>query len=289
MSAARCALRAGLLVALAAASGSGMAQATRPTIDIPQGGVARWTGHAAETCGIYGKRFAAIDAVCYYPIDMKAKPGKHEVALIDQDGVQHLGWLNVGKVDFEKFDLTLPDDTYVKVSPENQARHLEERKRVLALFAKEAGERRFSLPLGPPATDAPLQTDDIDFGAIRVFNGERESQHTGADFPVGAGTAVKAVANGTVVLAEEQFFTGNTVVIDHGAGLFSMNFHLDELKAAVGDEVKRGQTVGTVGSTGRSTGPHLHLGFRWHGARVDPRLLLNRSTALPDLGAMETD
>lgn len=282
-------LLAGLLALLAGPLTDASAQDARPAIEVPQGGVARWTGRAAATCGIYGKRFEAIDAVCYYPIDMKAKPGKHEVALLDQDGVQHLGWVQVTPVRWEKFDLALPDDTYVKVTPENQARHLQERRRILKLFAATAGERRFSLPLGPPATAAPLQTDDIDFGAIRVFNGERESQHTGADFPIGAGTAVKAVADGAVVLAEEQFFTGNTVVVDHGAGLFSMNFHLAELRAAVGDTVKRGQTVGTVGSTGRSTGPHLHLGLRWQGARVDPRLLLNRSTALPDLGAVEED
>jgi murein DD-endopeptidase MepM/ murein hydrolase activator NlpD len=269
---------------LSLAGGMISATASAQEASVNQGGIARWSGYAAESCGMYGKRFAAIDAVCYYPIDMKAKPGKHEVALYDVDGVQKLGWLTVHKVEFEKSDLQLPDDTYVKVSPENLKRHLDERKRVLTLFNAAPTDRKFSLPLGPPATSIKLSSDSMDFGAIRVFNGERESQHTGADFPIPAGTAVKSVAAGTVLLAEEQFFTGNTVFIDHGNGLISMNFHLAEISVKVGDELKRGQTVGTVGSTGRSTGPHLHLGLRWHAKRIDPRMLLHPTTELPDLG-----
>jgi murein DD-endopeptidase MepM/ murein hydrolase activator NlpD len=250
---------------------------------VNQGGIARWSGYAAATCGMYGKRFSAIDSVCYYPIDMKAKPGKHEVALYDVDGQQKLGWVTVNKVEFEKTELQLPDDTYVKVSAENLERHLAERKRVLALLNAAPTERKFSLPLGPPATAVKLTSDSMDFGAIRVFNGERESQHTGADFPIDAGTPVKSVADGTVMLAEEQFFTGNTVFIDHGNGLISMNFHLADIAVKVGDEVSRGESVGKVGSTGRSTGPHLHLGLRWHAKRIDPRMLLHPTTELPDL------
>jgi murein DD-endopeptidase MepM/ murein hydrolase activator NlpD len=77
-----------------------------------------------------------------------------------------------------------------------------------------------------------------------------------------------------VVLAEAHFFGGNSVFIHHGDGLVSMYLHLDRIDVATGDEVDRAQTVGAVGSTGRATGPHLHFGLRWHGARVDPELLL---------------
>lgn len=252
------------------------------TVLVPQGGVARWAGLAADECGFLGKRYPAVDAVCYYPIDFRAKPGVHEIALYDQDGKQHLASVTVEKVDFPKVEIELPDDTYIEVSGENSARHREERQAVLALFDREIGEPRFSLPVAQPAGTLPKSEDD--FGSHRLFNGKKESQHTGRDFPVGAGNPVKAVADGTVVLAAEQFYTGNTVFVDHGGGLISMNFHMADLKVKDGDEVKRGDTLGTIGSTGRSTGPHLHLGFRWLGARIDPLLLLDTPNKLPSIG-----
>ena len=261
---------------------SSAAAAATPNIVVPQGGVGRWDAMAAESCGIFGKKYPAVDSDCYYAVDMKAKVGSHQIVLYDQDGKQHKAALTVAKVEFPKIDITLEDDTYINLSPENAKRHTEERKRVLALFKAEAGPPKFSLPLSPAARRVPKSEDD--FGSLRTFNGTRTSQHTGRDFPVGAGNPVVAVANGTVLLAEEQFFTGNTVFIDHGGGLISMNFHLGEYSVAAGDEVKRGQTIGKIGSTGRSTGPHMHLGFRWANARIDPLLLLESPNALPTVG-----
>lgn len=259
---------------------------TADTVDgvkVPQGGVARWAGAAAESCGFHGKRYPAVDAACYYPVDFRAKPGVHEIALYDQDGKQHMSAITVEAVEFPKVDIELPDDTYIEVSEENRARHIKERREVLALFEREIGEPQFSLPLAQPAGTLPRSEDD--FGSHRTFNGGKaESQHTGRDFPVAEGSPVKAVANGTVVLAAEQFFTGNTVFVDHGGGLISMNFHLAGLDVKAGDEVKRGDVLGKVGSTGRSTGPHLHLGFRWLGARIDPLLLLDTPNTLPSIG-----
>lgn len=90
-----------------------------------------------------------------------------------------------------------------------------------------------------------------------------------------------APADGVVVLAEEQFFAGRAVYLDHGDGLISMSFHLSEIAVAEGQEVKRGQLIGRVGATGRVTGPHLHFGLRWRGARIDPAALLGEPAALP--------
>lgn len=253
-----------------------------PSVVVAQGGVARWAGLAAADCAFMGKRYPAVDAVCYYPIDLHAKSGVHEIAVYDQDHKQHLGSLTVESVEFPEVEITLPDDTFVNVSEANLKRHREERKRVLALFKGKPGPAKFSLPLAQPAATMP--TSENDFGSRRLFNGIRKSQHTGRDAPVALGSAVNAVAEGTVLLAEEQFFTGNTVFIDHGDGLISMNFHMADLAVATGDEVKRGQALGKVGSTGRSTGPHLHLGIRWMGARIDPFLLLDAPTKLPSIG-----
>jgi murein DD-endopeptidase MepM/ murein hydrolase activator NlpD len=85
---------------------------------------------------------------------------------------------------------------------------------------------------------------------------------------------VRAIADGVTALAQEQFLGGRTVVLDHGGGVFSLYMHLQSYRVEEGRRVSRGETIGAVGSTGRSTGPHLHFGVRVTGGRVDPSLLL---------------
>jgi len=140
----------------------------------------------------------------------------------------------------------------------------------------------FSLPFAAPAS--PLPKNENDFGSQRLFNGKLESEHTGRDYPVNEGTPVKAIADGSVVLAEPQFVTGNSVYIDHGDGLISASFHLSAIAVHTGDTVKRGQVIGKVGGTGRASGVHLHLGIRWLTARVDPQPLLEKPLQLHDVG-----
>lgn len=118
----------------------------------------------------------------------------------------------------------------------------------------------------------------------RVFNGKPTSQpHTGIDYPTPVGSSVLAVADGTVVIAEDMFFEGNAVFIDHGNGLISMYFHLSDIDVAGGQEVKKGHILGRVGSTGRATGPHLFFGIRWHDARIDPKFVLEDPRKIPSL------
>jgi biotin carboxyl carrier protein len=112
------------------------------------------------------------------------------------------------------------------------------------------------------------------FGSRSVFNGQARNPHSGADFPSPAGTPVKAPGAGRVVIAKDLYFSGNTVVIDHGLGLFSLLAHLSAIDVQPGATVKAGDIVGKVGATGRVTGPHLHWAVRLAGARVDPMSLL---------------
>ncbi|HTU01222.1 MAG TPA: M23 family metallopeptidase, partial [Candidatus Sulfotelmatobacter sp.] len=112
------------------------------------------------------------------------------------------------------------------------------------------------------------------FGARRIINGESRAPHTGVDFPAAAGTPVLAANAGRVALVADMFFSGRTVVLDHGDGLFTMYFHLQDTVVQPGREVKRGEALGHVGSTGRASGPHLHWGARLTGARIDPNALL---------------
>jgi len=253
-------------------------------VALTQGGVARWAGLAAKDCGIYGQRYPAVDAVCYYPIDLKTPPGRHQIALWDQDGKRHVAFAQVEEGTFAEENIELPPELnrYVDVSPEDAARTARESAEVAKILNGKGGPPQFSLPLAQPAT--PLPKGGEDFGSLRIFNGKVKSLHTGRDYPVTDGSEVKALADGTVLLTADHFLTGNAVYVDHGDGLVSMVFHLKSIAVKDGQVVKRGETLGAVGGTGRATGPHLHVGLRWRGKRVDPASLLADPTALPSVG-----
>jgi len=114
------------------------------------------------------------------------------------------------------------------------------------------------------------------FGNQRVFNGVPKSPHSGTDIAAPEGTAVKASGSGKVVLSgKDYFYTGNMVIIDHGAGLQTIYAHLQKATVKKGDTVKQGDTIGYVGKTGRATGAHLHWGASLNGVRFRPHSLLN--------------
>lgn len=112
------------------------------------------------------------------------------------------------------------------------------------------------------------------FGLRRVINGEPRAPHTGADFSASPGAPVLAANAGIVALVADHFFAGRSVILDHGLGLYTMYFHLQESLVRPGQRVERGQAIARVGSSGRATGPHLHWGARLYGARIDPLELL---------------
>ncbi|WP_257386593.1 M23 family metallopeptidase [Tahibacter caeni] len=263
--------------------------AATPLVTAPQGGVARWDGLKAKECGIYGKRYGAIAGSCYYPVDIRARPGRYQIALWDQEGRRHLGALVVEDAHFPDVDMELPEtlSRYLDVSAEDRARAAEESAAVRQVLSGTLDAPRFTLPLHRPAASLPRSEDD--FGSLRTFNGKHKSLHSGRDYPVGDGNTVRAVADGRVVLAADHFFTGNAVYVDHGGGLVSMNFHLKSISVKTGDEVQRGQAIGKVGATGRATGPHLHMGLRWLGKRIDPALLLEAPSKLPSVSDSHTE
>jgi murein DD-endopeptidase MepM/ murein hydrolase activator NlpD len=112
------------------------------------------------------------------------------------------------------------------------------------------------------------------FGSQRVYRGIPAAFHSGVDVAAGAGAEVVAPADGIVVLAGSPMFSleGNLVIVDHGMGLNSAFLHLASSEVAVGQRLRRGERIGTVGATGRTTGPHLHWSLSWNGARLDPEL-----------------
>ena len=114
------------------------------------------------------------------------------------------------------------------------------------------------------------------FGSQRIYKGgEKGAYHSGIDIAVPTGTPVRAPADGVVILASDHPFTleGNLLMIDHGMGLNSAFLHLSHIDVSVGDHVRQGQVIAESGATGRATGPHLHWGLEWRGARIDPLLV----------------
>jgi murein DD-endopeptidase MepM/ murein hydrolase activator NlpD len=107
-----------------------------------------------------------------------------------------------------------------------------------------------------------------------VLNGQPRGPHNGADFAAGTGTPIHAPAAAVVAYAREFYYSGNTVVLDHGFGLYSTMAHLSAFDVQEGARVDRGALLGKVGATGRVTGPHLHWSVRLLGARIDPESLL---------------
>ena len=156
---------------------------------------------------------------------------------------------------------------FVEPDPEQLKRGQEEQKRLRVIFASVTPDRlwqgSFRIPLDGVASGK-------NFGKRRILNGQAGSPHGGVDLPGVTGTPVYAAQGGRIVLAEELFFSGNTVVIDHGLGIYTLYGHLSEIAVKSGDEVSLGALLGKVGATGRVTGPHLHWGLTVSRARVDP-------------------
>jgi murein DD-endopeptidase MepM/ murein hydrolase activator NlpD len=245
--------------------------ATQPAPDeVRPGGIVRWAAPRTEACDLQGRRWLPIGETCYFPIDLLQPRGPLELARV-RNGTRQTRSVVVGAYPYPVQRIQIPDDRMVHLSPENLERVLREQERLEPLWVREGGERRFSLPLAAPLASA---SKGRRFGSRRFINGEPRNPHTGLDYAARRGDAVRAVADGVVALEDDFFFGGRSVFIDHGDGLISMYMHLSRVDVKAGQKVERGQTIGAVGSTGRATGPHLHFGLRWHGARIDPGLLL---------------
>jgi murein DD-endopeptidase MepM/ murein hydrolase activator NlpD len=210
-------------------------------------------------------------------IDMDTKPEKYGILFVATDasgkGDSQTTSIKVTKADFGVQKITLPK-SMVELDPKTLERVNRESKRLKELFQNFRNERTwrgaFIRPVEGELSGA--------FGTRRIINGQPKSSHTGVDLRAQEGTPVWASNSGRVALVDELFFTGKSVILDHGWGLYSMYFHLSEAPVQEGDRIPKGAELGRVGSTGRSTGPHLHWGIILNGARVDPFSLL-RSTA----------
>ena len=114
------------------------------------------------------------------------------------------------------------------------------------------------------------------YGSQRILNGKPKWPHYGIDIAAKKGTKIKASGSGIVTMAEEDlYYTGGTIIMDHGHGISTIYSHLEKLMVKVGDKIEQGEIIGTVGSTGRSTGPHLDFRVNWFQTRLDPMSIIN--------------
>lgn len=159
------------------------------------------------------------------------------------------------RVDFRK----------IKLSPKDQARAEKEQLVLNALYKKSAPTPYFTVPFKAPLDSTVTSI----YGTRRVYNKQHRSQHLGTDFRAAIGVQVPAANRGRVMFAGDLFYTGGTVIIDHGMDIFTVYGHLSEVKTTEGQVVNQGDVVGLSGNTGRSSGPHLHWGVKIHGSYVD--------------------
>jgi murein DD-endopeptidase MepM/ murein hydrolase activator NlpD len=207
-------------------------------------------------------------------IDLDVKPGPQPWRIAAQaPGLAPRtasGRLTVRPRAFTVQHLTLPA-SMVDLDPETERRADSEAERLRTLYRTISPERLWRGPFIRPVAGKGQGTG---FGARRVINGQPRAPHGGADYAAGRGTPVVAANSGRVALIAEFFFPGRLVAIDHGLGVYTLYFHLDSVAVAEDELVDRGQTIGTVGATGRATGPHLHFATEVGAARVDPAALL---------------
>jgi murein DD-endopeptidase MepM/ murein hydrolase activator NlpD len=202
-------------------------------------------------------------------IDLDVKPGTYPIAVTTAGGERGSSELVVKPKTFRTRRLTV-DEAFVTPPPSQTERIARDARLLEHAWATSDPTRLWTAPFVRPV---PGEANSA-FGTRSIYNGKARNPHGGADFLSPSGTPIHAPNAGRVVIARDLYFTGNTIVIDHGLGLFSMLAHLSSIDVAEGDRVTAGQVLGRVGATGRVTGPHLHWAVRATGARVDPLSLL---------------
>jgi len=168
------------------------------------------------------------------------------------------------------------DPSKVTPPPEAMERIEQERAQAKAIYGHftpiRYWDKPFILPIESVTTSA--------YGSARIYNGTLKSYHGGVDFRALAPTPVLAANDGIVVLAQERYYSGGTIIIDHGEGLYTCYFHLSRFDVPLGAHISRGQEIGLTGASGRITGPHLHFGIMIYGVQADPLDLIAQINAL---------
>ncbi len=210
-----------------------------------------------------GRSFYALVPVSFYTGPKKSRL----VVVYVEAGKKHyrsfMTQIVAGKYREEKLRVA---PSRAKISEKNRRRIAAEQREAMRIYQSRTPELYIDAPLAYPMESKITSM----FGNRRIFNGVLRSYHSGTDFRAAVGTPVKSVAAGRVVLAKNRFFAGNSVIIDHGEGIYTGYYHLSRFRVREGEWVEQGDVIGLAGATGRVTGPHLHFSVRVNGVQVDP-------------------
>ena len=173
---------------------------------------------------------------------------------------------NIQRIDgLEEKKVTPPEEVYERIKNEN--------KLIAKARAVDSDLDFFKDKFMIPVDDAIITGV---YGSQRILNGKPKWPHYGLDFAANEGTKIKAMLDGVVTLAEpDLFYTGGTLIFDHGHGISTLYMHMEKILVKIGQKVKQGDLIGTVGSTGRATGAHLDVRLNWFQTRLDPATVLD--------------
>ena len=230
----------------------------------------RDSGHGDAEAVFNGSTIDLYDSgdglIAFVSIPLDIAPGKYDV-IVKQGGEEHAAAIEVKAHEFRTIELTLPEGK-VSLSPKSLKRAQKESKLLGDIWSQNTSISWAGGFVNPTGTAVSTE-----FGLNRLMNKKRNSRHRGTDFRGKTGAPIKPINSGTVVLTDDLFFGGNTLVIDHGMGLYSIYMHLSKFNVSKGDRVTKEDIVGLVGSTGRATGPHLHMSVKLKGVSVNPESL----------------
>jgi murein DD-endopeptidase MepM/ murein hydrolase activator NlpD len=252
------------------------AAATLPTEQRVPGGIAIVVIGASATAPLVefaGHRAAVVRRddrwVAVVGLPLSTKPGTQQLHVVRNNESRQVAFFIKDK-HYRTQKLQIENQRQVTPTAEDLTRIEHERERIDAALGSFSLTDNPSFVLRSPVVG--VRSDS--FGSRRIFNGEARNPHSGMDIAANTGTPIHAPAAGKIVDVGDYFFNGNTIFIDHGAGLVTMYCHLSKIDVRPGDRVAAGDLLGEVGATGRVTGPHLHFGVALNRAMVDPALLL---------------
>ena len=210
-----------------------------------------------------GRSFYALVPTSYYS---KVKQTKMVIVYIENGEKFYITYpVSIHEGDYKSEKLKVAPSR-AKISLKNKRRIAKEQKEAMKIYHTNTQKLYIKHPLAYPMKSKITSA----FGNKRLFNGMLKSYHSGTDFRAKKGTPIRAVGAGRVVLVKKRFFAGNSVIIDHGEGIYTGYYHMSHFKVHKGQLVHKGEILGLAGATGRVTGPHLHFSVRVNGVQVDP-------------------
>ena len=215
-------------------------------------------------------------AIVAIPLFMET--GEQEVQVNYSDGTFRDVTIKVLERDYPEERITVIDQEHVSPSATNLERIREEAAQMRAAYELLTPHPTNLLPIVQPVEGRNSGV----FGSRRFFNDEPRNPHSGIDWAAPTGTPIKNPTGGTVAVVGDFFFNGKTILIDHGGGFVSMMCHMSETLVEEGQRIERGEIIGKIGTTGRSTGPHLHWTISLSGVRTDPAVFMSMLNAFHD-------